>query len=455
MALKPNICRTLAVTIPIEGEECQFWLIPVDSVDDISDPTRDNAWITPDNILYVYNGKQIVSINDPNTLHVKWGHIDGDIADQLDLYKILKDAVLTVKQNGTALAEDSNQAVDVNVPIMHVTVNNNEVTPVNYTLNIDLTSYAEKSDIPTNTSDLTNDSDFVTLDTVNNLIVSTDKISQMISNALANVYQYKGSVANFDALNALSTDDLKNGYVYNVEDTGRNYAWTGTAWDDLGPLLDNYATKDDVGNATLTIQKNGTSVGTFTANSKTDATANIEIPEVYTGTTADGYSTTGWKEGDIYLQTTTASADDIKQELMQTYLEAFYPVGSIYLSVNSTDPNTLFGGTWEQIKDVFLLGAGDTYTGGETGGSVRHSHAYGVRFGEYYGATSGKFQLYNNGTWTAKSTNDSGTHSDTFNNVITGTSKSLSANYTSQIASTTYGSSLPPYLAVYMWKRTA
>ena len=38
-----------------------------------------------------------------------------------------------------------------------------------------------------------------------------------------------------------------------------------------------------------------------------------------------------------------------------------YPIGSIYLSVNSVDPSTLFGGTWEKIKDKFLLSDGDTY----------------------------------------------------------------------------------------------
>ena len=50
-----------------------------------------------------------------------------------------------------------------------------------------------------------------------------------------------------------------------------------------------------------------------------------------------------------------------------------YPVGSIYMSVNSTSPATLFGGTWEQIQDVFLLAAGSTYTAGDTGGSASHT----------------------------------------------------------------------------------
>ena len=38
------------------------------------------------------------------------------------------------------------------------------------------------------------------------------------------------------------------------------------------------------------------------------------------------------------------------------------------MSVNSTSPATLFGGTWEQIEDTFLLCAGNTYTAGNTGG---------------------------------------------------------------------------------------
>ena len=47
-----------------------------------------------------------------------------------------------------------------------------------------------------------------------------------------------------------------------------------------------------------------------------------------------------------------------------------YPVGSIYVSVNATNPGTIFGGTWEQIKDKFILAAGDTYKAGATGGSA-------------------------------------------------------------------------------------
>ena len=60
---------------------------------------------------------------------------------------------------------------------------------------------------------------------------------------LSNVYTYKGSVPTF---NDLPKSDNRSGDVYNVEDTGANYAWTGTEWDKLSDTIDleNYVTKD-------------------------------------------------------------------------------------------------------------------------------------------------------------------------------------------------------------------
>ena len=51
-------------------------------------------------------------------------------------------------------------------------------------------------------------------------------------------------------------------------------------------------------------------------------------------------------------------------------LNLVYPVGSIYLSSKNTNPGTLFGGTWVQIKDRFILTAGDSYSNGATGGAA-------------------------------------------------------------------------------------
>ena len=55
-------------------------------------------------------------------------------------------------------------------------------------------------------------------------------------------------------------------------------------------------------------------------------------------------------------------------------LDLIYPVGSYYWSSNSTNPGTIFGGTWEQIKDKFVLAVGDTYTTVDvTGGEATHT----------------------------------------------------------------------------------
>ena len=50
---------------------------------------------------------------------------------------------------------------------------------------------------------------------------------------------------------------------------------------------------------------------------------------------------------------------------------AAHPVGSLYwTSVNENPAVTFGGGTWTQIKDKFILAAGDTYTNGATGGAA-------------------------------------------------------------------------------------
>lgn len=117
-----------------------------------------------------------------------------------------------------------------------------------------------------------------------------------------------------------------------------------------------------------------------------------------------------------------------------------YPVGSIYMSVNTTSPATLFGGTWEQLKDRFLLGAGSSYTNGSTGGEAEHtltvdempSHSHGL-------------PITTNGTISS-------------NNYFKATANQGGTYYTPQTINTGGSqahNNMPPYLVVYMWKRTA
>lgn len=76
-------------------------------------------------------------------------------------------------------------------------------------------------------------STYATLTQVNSI---SDSLSDYATKEdITNVYIYKGSVSSSTALPATGNTV---GDVYNVEDTGKNYAWTGTEWDDLGGSFD-------------------------------------------------------------------------------------------------------------------------------------------------------------------------------------------------------------------------
>lgn len=146
-------------------------------------------------------------------------------------------------------------------------------------------------------------------------------------------------------------------------------------------------------------------------------------------------------------------------ETYVSILDLIYPVGSIYMSVNSADPGSLIGGTWERIQDTFLLASGSTYGAGTTGGSadsvvVSHTHE---QTAHSHGFGSG------DKVWTTAS------GSTEPGNQISGTSKYYAAtakkdytwrtrtgSETPDIKSTGesgVGKNMPPYLAVYVWKR--
>ncbi len=131
----------------------------------------------------------------------------------------------------------------------------------------------------------------------------------------------------------------------------------------------------------------------------------------------------------------------------------YFPIGSIYLSVSNINPGSVFGGSWEQIKDKFLLTAGNTYSAGTTGGNTSHSHklsSNGYAEISLHGAGEVKYHELNNNTgvsnWTANfqvKTNQGGSISQT-----SSWGASLGGN-------TDSASSLPPYLVVYAWKRVS
>lgn len=157
-------------------------------------------------------------------------------------------------------------------------------------------------------------------------------------------------------------------------------------------------------------------------------------------------------------------------------LLAVYPVGSIYMSVNSTDPSGLFGGGWTRLKDRFLLAAGDTYAVNSTGGSATHT----LTTSEMPSHSHTKGSMNITGTLSKiefdpqpKATDSVSTGALSASNEIEywraqGTSKTISAirnlnfnaannnSWTGSTSSVGEGSAhnnMPPYITVYVWKR--
>ena len=166
-------------------------------------------------------------------------------------------------------------------------------------------------------------------------------------------------------------------------------------------------------------------------------------PEVYVGPTEPP----GIEQ--IWIDT----SEDAGGDEMLGILARTYPVGSIYLSVNSTDPGVLFGGTWERLKDCFLLAAGDTYEAGATGGEAAHTLTVDEM-------PSHTHSISRTGTITEPSVLLGAPGQYTGNAFA-----SLGTSGIDALATTTYSiaaagggaahNNMPPYIAVYAWKRTA
>lgn len=125
-------------------------------------------------------------------------------------------------------------------------------------------------------------------------------------------------------------------------------------------------------------------------------------------------------------------------EIVTQVLNSIHPIGSIYMSFENVSPATLYGGSWERVKDRFLLAAGDRYSIGEAGGSATvtltvdqippHSHS---SFGYWQEGTDGTSAGCEN-------------LSDSEEPIQTGTTGGGQPH-----------DNMPPYITCYVWKRVA
>lgn len=147
------------------------------------------------------------------------------------------------------------------------------------------------------------------------------------------------------------------------------------------------------------------------------------------------------------------TSEDVSGYNLQELLLLAHPVGSIYQSTQSTSPATLFGGTWEALEDVFLLAAGSGHAAGSTGGEESHVltvaelAAHGHNIARSGSVTEAEVSLGGPGQYSS-------------NNFASLGISGIDALATTTFSITDTGegqahNNMPPYQAVYTWKRTA
>lgn len=148
------------------------------------------------------------------------------------------------------------------------------------------------------------------------------------------------------------------------------------------------------------------------------------------------------------------------QHLIDKMRDRIYPVGSIYISTNSTSPASLYGGSWERYgAGRALISASDTDTdfkAGKTGGSK--THEFRVRLGYIYGLAG----ILSTSNLTGVSVDGGKTYNGftNFNGKQTvETARGMDGSFgRTEVEFYSAISDLPtldPYVSVYIWRRTA
>lgn len=157
-------------------------------------------------------------------------------------------------------------------------------------------------------------------------------------------------------------------------------------------------------------------------------------------------------------RTNAPSIHAVREAVNNNWL-SIYPIGSIYMSVNNVNPSTIFGGTWEQIKDRFLLACGDTYNNGATGGVASNPYTPAGTVGNTT-LTINQIPSHSHTVASAKAGSSANVASGSQFSIEEATVTSSAAgggqphNHGFSGTATTFDN-MPPYLAVNVWVRTA
>ena len=186
-----------------------------------------------------------------------------------------------------------------------------------------------------------------------------------------------------------------------------------------------------------------------TVQSLTNVTDNVDYPTA---------ATINYLNDTVEALEAKVGADDSAVSTSHDYIlnNKIWPIGSVFLSVVATNPNTLLGfGTWSQIGGGKVLvgqtdGDADFNVAEETGGSkttsIAHTHTGPSHTHTGTTASGASDNIYSTGTNRTGPTSGH-THTITTNAGGTGVTGAMSDNATPSV--------VQPYLVTYMWKRTA
>lgn len=195
------------------------------------------------------------------------------------------------------------------------------------------------------------------------------------------------------------------------------------------------------GRGIVSIDKTGTQglVDTYTISYTDGTTSTYNVSNGAKGPKGDTYELTAEDVEEI--------AEIAARQVELDFLNSVYPIGSIYMSMDSTSPAALFGGTWERITGKFLLAASDTDGGEKTaqrpvnamGGSANAIVPYHRHTAYSYVADKG-----------SSGTNIPRIYGATYSSA-TGVQYTDYAGTNGNVT----GANMPPYVAVYIWQRTS
>jgi hypothetical protein len=237
-------------------------------------------------------------------------------------------------------------------------------------------------------------------------------------------------------------------------DFDNNYAWNFQiqAQDQFATATIDYVLNKGKPLLFFDTDKISVGVNTFPNNSNSFEATNLNISGTSTFASTVNINST------LNLSTTAKNS----------ILNYVYPVGAIYMSINSTNPSSLFGGTWAswgtgRVPVGVNTNDSDFNLVEETGGSKNHRHAWRIGMHWFYGAACGEgvpsgtgAYRYSDGGYDGWNRNLSSVNSSVNNGIYNNQSSTQSTpggKYS--IGDTETASVLQPYITCYMWKRTA